>query len=226
MTFFHERPEYQAVLRAAAADSPLKDEALVEKDYWVTHVLWALSRSGIALWFKGGTSLSKGFRITNRFSEDLDLVVGPGSLTNLPAVSSWRSTSKSATASRKGYWEAIVAQLQIAHVDVSSAAQADETYCNPPFVATYPGVHLRALSHPESVVTPSVLLEFADAGGAHCAVAPSVPRAITSFAHEYLAKADAFSGPDAVVDNRPDAVDCVHPKPVASRWSAHTGLLG
>lgn len=31
-------------------------QALVEKDYWVTHALWALQQSGLEVWFKGGTT--------------------------------------------------------------------------------------------------------------------------------------------------------------------------
>lgn len=33
--------------------------ALIEKDYWVTHALWALHQTGLDIWCKGGTSLSK-----------------------------------------------------------------------------------------------------------------------------------------------------------------------
>ena len=40
--------------------------------------MWALHQTGLALWFKGGTSLSKGFGIIERFSEDLDLMVQHG----------------------------------------------------------------------------------------------------------------------------------------------------
>lgn len=212
MTFIHERPEFEAVLRAAAASSTLQDEALVEKDYWVTHALWALSETDIAFWFKGGTSLSKAFRITNRFSEDLDLVVGPGRIDGLPTVTSWRSDSKTATASRRSYWEAFAQHLTIPDVTVTLSVSEEESYRNPQFRAQYPGLRLNALSGPESVVTPYLLLEFAHSDGAHCAVAPSVKCPITSFLHEFLAAEDAFTGPDAVIDNRPAAIDCVHPE--------------
>lgn len=49
----------------------------VEKDWWVTIVLKALSRTSCAeaLKFKGGTSLSKGWSLINRFSEDIDLLI-------------------------------------------------------------------------------------------------------------------------------------------------------
>jgi Nucleotidyl transferase AbiEii toxin, Type IV TA system len=54
---------------------------LVRKDYWVTRVLRALAEDkahqGLVL-FKGGTSLSKGWRLIKRFSEDVDLLLtGP-----------------------------------------------------------------------------------------------------------------------------------------------------
>ena len=39
----------------------------------MTHTLWALRAAGFEIWFKGGTSLSKGFALIERFSEDLDL---------------------------------------------------------------------------------------------------------------------------------------------------------
>ena len=46
-----------------------------EKDWWVCHVIQALFqlRCAEALTFKGGTSLSKAWGITERFSEDVDV---------------------------------------------------------------------------------------------------------------------------------------------------------
>lgn len=48
----------------------------VEKDYWVTLVLWAIfsDEIGRETIFKGGTALSKS-KLIDRFSEDVDLVV-------------------------------------------------------------------------------------------------------------------------------------------------------
>lgn len=50
----------------------------VEKDLWVCwtlRALFRLSSSGPHLTFKGGTSLSKGWKLIDRFSEDLDIVI-------------------------------------------------------------------------------------------------------------------------------------------------------
>lgn len=47
----------------------------VEKDWWVTMVLKALSMTQYSslMSFKGGTSLSKGWQLIERFSEDIDI---------------------------------------------------------------------------------------------------------------------------------------------------------
>ena len=57
------------------------DAALIEKDYYVTLVLKELANSVPTLIFKGGTSLSKCFKIIDRFSEDIDLTLESDSQT-------------------------------------------------------------------------------------------------------------------------------------------------
>ena len=49
--------------------------AAIEKDWWVSVTLKALFQADCAesLIFKGGTSLSKGWGLIERFSEDIDL---------------------------------------------------------------------------------------------------------------------------------------------------------
>ena len=49
----------------------------VEKDWWVSRTLEIIFQMDIAkhLVFKGGTSLSKAWKLINRFSEDIDLAI-------------------------------------------------------------------------------------------------------------------------------------------------------
>ena len=49
----------------------------VEKDWWVTAVLLCVFELTAApyMYFKGGTSLSKGWRLIDRFSEDIDIAL-------------------------------------------------------------------------------------------------------------------------------------------------------
>ena len=53
------------------------DQESIEKDWWVTTVLKALFELSTSkyTYFKGGTSLSKGWNIINRFSEDIDIAL-------------------------------------------------------------------------------------------------------------------------------------------------------
>lgn len=49
--------------------------AIIEKDYYVTLFLFELKKKVPGLIFKGGTSLSKCYKLIDRFSEDIDITV-------------------------------------------------------------------------------------------------------------------------------------------------------
>lgn len=68
MSFVHENPEEFTDLVQIIVGETGMGRSIIEKDYWVTHTLWALSVSGLDVWFKGGTSLSKGFGLIERRS--------------------------------------------------------------------------------------------------------------------------------------------------------------
>ena len=71
--FLHERDDFKPLIDAVAQDQRINTPALVEKDYWLMHCLYGLQKSGLKFELKGGTSLSKGFGIIHRFSEDIDI---------------------------------------------------------------------------------------------------------------------------------------------------------
>lgn len=66
-----------AMLQQTEIEHPGINQVAIEKDWWVTVTLKALFQTDCheALIFKGGTSLSKGFNIIERFSEDIDLAI-------------------------------------------------------------------------------------------------------------------------------------------------------
>lgn len=71
-----EHPDFeQAIIRAAEHfHSSGMREAVIEKDYYVTEALRIIQQTaGDKVIFKGGTSLSKGWNIIQRFSEDVDI---------------------------------------------------------------------------------------------------------------------------------------------------------
>jgi Nucleotidyl transferase AbiEii toxin, Type IV TA system len=74
--FLHNHPEFPDLIRIVAEQKGI-DPALVQKDYWIMHCLYGLQQLGLTFELKGGTSLSKGFQIINRFSEDIDIRIEP-----------------------------------------------------------------------------------------------------------------------------------------------------
>lgn len=70
---------FSETIRAASQHTGIRD-VFVEKDYWITLVLRQFSNSKYSqrMVFKGGTSLSKGYGLINRFSEDVDIAIMDG----------------------------------------------------------------------------------------------------------------------------------------------------
>jgi predicted nucleotidyltransferase component of viral defense system len=75
--FLHNHPQVKELLQIIADEMGI-DPYLVEKDYWIMHVLYGLNVQGYDFELKGGTSLSKGYGIRDRFSDDIDLHIHPG----------------------------------------------------------------------------------------------------------------------------------------------------
>ena len=71
-----DKVEKIAIFNAIAAEKGMTPFA-VEKDWWVSRTLNIIFQMDIAkhLAFKGGTSLSKAWKLINRFSEDIDLAI-------------------------------------------------------------------------------------------------------------------------------------------------------
>ena len=90
--YLHNHPEFSDLIRIVAQDMSVIP-ALVEKDYWIMHCLYGLQKLGMRFELKGGTSLSKGFAIINRFSEDIDIRIEPP---NEVKVASGRNQNKTA----------------------------------------------------------------------------------------------------------------------------------
>lgn len=112
--FLHERRDFDQLLAVVANDRGL-DPMLVEKDYWIMHGLWGLQAQGFVFELKGGTSLSKGFGVIHRFSEDIDIRIEP------PAdmdVKTGRNQDKPAhIASRQAYYDELAKRINIPGID-------------------------------------------------------------------------------------------------------------
>jgi len=197
--FVHDDGDFDALLQIVAGRERL-GIGLVEKDYWVTHTLWALHAQGFEVWFKGGTSLSKGFGLIQRFSEDLDLKIEPGGVTALSAVTNWKSEGKKAVAERRGYFETLARTLSVPGATVIPSPVQDQSLRSANLQVDYPGRHLALLS---AIMQPFVLLEVGSAR-----VTPFIARDMSSFVHDHLEREGQIA---EYADNRPRGVRCVHP---------------
>lgn len=72
--FLHENLElFRDVISATSEDLGDVDFAIIEKDYYVTMILQLLAEKAMSCVFKGGTALSKCYKVIDRFSEDIDI---------------------------------------------------------------------------------------------------------------------------------------------------------
>lgn len=81
----HDLPDFGDLIVVTARDLTI-DPGLVEKDYWIMQALWGLQEFGFHFELKGGTSLSKGYQLIHRFSEDIDILIHPDEAVHLAHV--------------------------------------------------------------------------------------------------------------------------------------------
>jgi hypothetical protein len=199
--FPHDVSSDFADLVQIVADERGLTRSIIEKDYWVTHTLWAICASGFNVWFKGGTSLSKGFQLIERFSENLDLKLEAPEGLELPQVGNWNSAGTRAIGERRAYFEAIADSLIIpgcrVELDVDSP---NALWRGASFRVRYPSLYPHELPRE---ISGYILLEIGDAR-----VTPALERDITSWVH---ARLDALGIESDYTPNRPKGLRCVHP---------------
>lgn len=74
--FLHNLSDFKDLLLVVSREKRILPQ-LVEKDYWIMHCLYGLKKLNLDFKVKGGTSLSKGYGIIHRFSEDIDIRIEP-----------------------------------------------------------------------------------------------------------------------------------------------------
>ena len=72
MNLHHDREAFEELIVGAANELAIPTN-VIEKDYYVTITLKALSEKLDDMVFKGGTSLTKCYQLLDRFSEDIDI---------------------------------------------------------------------------------------------------------------------------------------------------------
>jgi hypothetical protein len=193
--FLHNHTQFPELIRIVAQEKGI-DSALVEKDYWIMHCLHGLQQLGLTFELKGGTSLSKGFQIINRFSEDIDIRIEPPKDRD---VKTGRNHDKPAhVKSRRDFYDWLAKTIRINGID---KVERDTAFDNKTLMSG--GIRLFYKTHTKALdgLKPGVLLElgFDD-------VSPNSPKDIRSWLYDYAA--DKVS----IIDNPAKAVACYDPR--------------
>jgi len=191
---FRDSDEFSPTLDAAAERLGISPTAL-EKDYWVTEVLRVLvANFHDHFIFKGGTSLSKGYGLVERFSEDIDVLVLPGDR-GRGAVDKLMKAMAEAAAAR---------------VDGHASGAGAETGRHRAYRVSYP-----ATREPTALIDTTVLLEMGVRGGSH----PHEPVAIGPLLGDALR--DSGADLDEYDDLAPFEVEVLHPARTLLEKLAH-----
>ncbi len=122
-SFLHERSDFKALVATVADTEKINDPALVEKDYWIMHAVFGLRQLGLMFELKGGTSLSKGFGIIQRFSEDIDIRIEP--FDGLQVDTNLNHEKPTHIESRRVFYEKLRDKIKISGI---TAVERDTTY--------------------------------------------------------------------------------------------------
>ncbi|MCB9978544.1 MAG: nucleotidyl transferase AbiEii/AbiGii toxin family protein [Rhodospirillales bacterium] len=191
--FLHNHPDFPALIRIVAGEMAI-DPALVEKDYWIMHCLFGLQKLGLVFELKGGTSLSKGFGLIHRFSEDIDIRIEPPEGRD---VKTGRNQDKpDHCQSRKDFYDWLAATITM---DGIYDAKRDSAFDDGKYRSGGIRLYYKTIGGPLDGLKDGILLEvgFDD-------ITPNMPRTISSWAYDYAA------GKVPIIDNRAVAVPCYH----------------
>lgn len=111
--YLHDHKEFASLINILANEKNI-EPGLIEKDYWIMHVLYGLKKQGFQFELKGGTSLSKGYKLIDRFSEDIDIHIKPPE--KFEINENPKNTNKNNAAKRKAFYNWLAAEIKISGI--------------------------------------------------------------------------------------------------------------
>jgi Nucleotidyl transferase AbiEii toxin, Type IV TA system len=196
-SYLHNHKDFPALLSILGAEEKILS-GLVEKDYWIMHVLHGLKKQGFNFELKGGTSLSKGYKIIDRFSEDIDIHITPPA--DLGVEENPGKTKDKHIASRKKFYDWLASEIKI---DGIVSVERDTAFDDEDYYRSG-GIRLLYESKTTAVdgVKEGILLE-----AGFDTVTPITNLNISSWAFDKAAANTAIN----ILDNRAVAITCYHP---------------
>src|SRR6266436_247841 len=152
--YLHNHAQFSDLIRIVAQQRRI-DPALVEKDYWIMHCLYGLQQLGLTFELKGGTSLSKGFQIINRFSEDIDIRIEPPAGRDVKTGRNQNSPAQVQT--RREFYNWLAKTIRI---DGINKVQRDTAFDNKDLFSAGIRLFYTAIAKPLDGLREGVLLEL------------------------------------------------------------------
>lgn len=193
--YLHDRKDFFDLLRILEKETGIL-AGLVEKDYWIMHVLNGLSKQGFDFELKGGTSLSKGYKIINRFSEDIDIHIKPP--VHLNVEENPKKNKQHHIQSRKNFYDWLAKEIKIAGI---VSVKRDHAFDNEKFTSGGIRLHYESKTAVVEGVKEGILLE-----AGFDTVTPNNKLTISSWAFD-----KAMEAKINVIDNRAVDIACYHP---------------
>jgi hypothetical protein len=195
--YLHEHPDFDALLSIVAEEKGIIP-TLIEKDYWIMHVLHGLQKQGLQFELKGGTSLSKGYKIIQRFSEDIDIHIHPPA--ELKVEENPKKTKEQHVLSRKKFYDWMSDNLEIHGI---SKIERDTTFDDEDAYRSG-GIRLLydSLTEPVPGVKAGILLE-----AGFDIVTPNSPVDISSWALDNALEKKIVG----IINNMATSITCYHP---------------
>jgi len=194
--FLHEQADFSDLLRVVSKQESIAPQ-LIEKDYWLMHCLWALQSQNMQFELKGGTSLSKGWNIIERFSEDVDIKIFPPTGKSVPTGKN-HDKPKHRTR-RDEYFEWLKNNIS---VPGALPIERDREFDDRNLRNAGLRIHYPTSFDPMGSLKEGVLLEVG-----FDVTAPNAPLTISSWAYDFTLE----QGLD-ILDNRALDVPCYYPE--------------
>ena len=191
----HESEDFGDLIDVCSRELAI-DPSLIEKDYWIMHSLWGLQQLGFDFELKGGTSLSKGFSVIHRFSEDIDILIHPRE-GDVPWGKNHNKPKH--VEARRSFFDALPNQLIIPGI---TSAERDRIFDDRYMRSAGIRLHYTPQNDLPAGVKSGILLE-----AGFDQVSPNRPCTISSWAYDKAVAA----GIEDLTDNRALDVACYEP---------------
>lgn len=194
--YLHNHKDFAGLIKILGEEKGI-EPGLVEKDYWIMHVLCEFKKQGFGFELKGGTSLSKGYKIIHRFSEDIDIHIKPPEQFDINENP--KNCNEGNVAKRKKFYDWLAKEIKIPGiVEVKRDTDFDEPKCY-----RSGGIRLFYNNLFDKVDGSKEGILF-EAGFANAT--PNSPISISSWAYDRAVERKV-----EIVDNRAVDIICYHP---------------